>query len=255
MLIISRSAVGWAAAILVIVGACSSTSGPSASTPTMPAASLNMGFDGASLDQAIAIAQGHVPAGAELWSYAPGDPNSVMQKILGPGAFDRPPIGAGDDTLLWAVAFKVGGGLTTVYLNLLTGAWLENRDTPAPVPEQHRSDMYFDAPLVHISNGTTLALKVMVNGQDAGSGSVIDARLYGDGPWTVIVSTARGRELTRMDFDAASAYHTMGSYPHTASGPARRVDLSCGRLDIWVGVPLMGPPPMPSGYPAHDCDP
>ncbi len=32
-----------------------------------------------------------------------------------------------------------------------------------------------------------------------------------------------------------------------------RVDLSCGRIDIWSGTPMMGPAPGP-GVPG-DCDP
>jgi hypothetical protein len=36
-------------------------------------------------------------------------------------------------------------------------------------------------------------------------------------------------------------------------GDANRVDLSCGRLDIWSGPPLLGPAPGP-GSPG-DCGP
>ena len=39
----------------------------------------------------------------------------------------------------------------------------------------------------------------------------------------------------------------------SAQGDAVRVDLSCGRLDIWSGPPLLGPPPGP-GTPG-DCTP
>ena len=36
-------------------------------------------------------------------------------------------------------------------------------------------------------------------------------------------------------------------------GSGARVDLSCGRLDVWVGPPMHGPFPAP-GRPG-DCDP
>lgn len=262
-------ALGWVAGIAAVVvlalisvplliGSMATPTPTPNPTPT-PAPTGMIGPNGVTAEQAIAIAQSHVAEGAELWSYAAGPPEEVMQAILGPGYYD-PPAGAGIKTLVWAVAFKDGDRhLATVFLDLLTGAWLENRDTSGPLPTQHRSVIGFQDPLAHVANGTTLTLKLTVNGRNAGSAAamastVIDAREFGQAPWKIVASTSSGRELLRLEFDAHSAYYTTGDFPHWGSGPFSRLDLSCGRLDLWVGSPGSGPMPQDS-FPAHDCEP
>jgi hypothetical protein len=219
-----------------------------------------IGPNGVTSDQAVTIAQSHVPEGAEVWSYAAGRPEAVMKAILGPGPHRPYPVGTNLDTLVWAVAFKDGDRhVTTVYLDLFTGAWLDSRGTSGLLPVQHRGEIVIQEPIVHVANTMTLTLSMTVNGRDAGSAAamastVVDAREFGQAPWTIVARTSSGRELLTLELAANSAYYTTGDYPHSAFGPFSRLDLSCGRLDLWVGSPAAGP--MPTGsFPAHDCSP
>lgn len=255
-------AVAWL--LSALLGGCQSAGAvsPSPLVSIGPRATATDGAaQGVTLEEAISSARTHMPADAELWSYAPGVPSDVMQKIFGPGSIDEPPHGATRETLVWAVAFKVGDGLTTVYLDLLTGAWLESRDTPGPAPAKHRSDIAFMAPILHVSNGTTLTVNVYVNDQLAGTftpetwaGETVNLPGYGASPWRLDITTEAGRSLLALEVKPEDNFSTSGDYPHSAHWSATRVDLSCGRLEVYVAGPMGGPGP-PESFPAHDCEP
>lgn len=113
-----------------------------------------------------------------------------------------------------------------------------------------------------VSNGTTLTVAIVVNGRvirtfEAGTGTGLDgipAREIGPLPWVVEARSPSGRLLTSMTVHEGDVSST--SLPGgggSSSGVGGRVDLSCGRLDMWAGPPLMGPAPG-SGSPG-DCAP
>ncbi len=111
-----------------------------------------------------------------------------------------------------------------------------------------------------ISNGTTLAVAVVVNGvvvgvypggtgRDGISASELPAL-----PWIVEARSPSGRVLTSMTVLADDVWSAeTGNGGTERKGDGMRVDLSCGRLDIWSGPPMLGPAPGP-GSPG-DCDP
>ena len=113
---------------------------------------------------------------------------------------------------------------------------------------------------LNLSNGSTLPVTLVVNGTAvatvAPSDEVDDlpaSRLPGL-PWAVEVRTASGRVLTSMVVHAGDVV----SGPNDAGGTwsrsvGARVDLSCGRIDVWSGTPMIGPAPGP-GTPG-DCEP
>ena len=68
-------------------------------------------------------------------------------------------------------------------------------------------------------------------------------------PWFVEARTASGRALLTLVVHAGDVRYQESS----TRGDANRIDLSCGRLDIWAGPPLIGPMPGP-GSPG-DCVP
>jgi hypothetical protein len=104
-------------------------------------------------------------------------------------------------------------------------------------------------PPLSISNGTTIPVTLVVNGivleivapgdrQDPMAGT-LPAR-----PWVIETRSPAGRVLSTL---AVAANDPIGS----TSGKAVRVDLSCGRLDVWSGPPLLGPAFIPG--PPGDC--
>ena len=118
-------------------------------------------------------------------------------------------------------------------------------------------------PPLGVSNGTTLAVTLIVNGQPVGvfpaaaSGPTIDVSTLPPLPWHVEARSPTGRVLTRMDVEPGAVFTTAvpgGAVQH--SGTMGRVDLSCGRLTIWAGDVQPGgpPPPSPAGAPG-DCEP
>lgn len=107
---------------------------------------------------------------------------------------------------------------------------------------------------LEVSNGTTLAVTIVVNGSavamvEPHGGVTIDPRDLPPLPWVVEARTPSGRLLTSMAVHEGDVQYTA----NTSRGDATRVDLSCGRLDIWSGPPLLGPAPGP-GVPG-DCLP
>ena len=122
--------------------------------------------------------------------------------------------------------------------------------SPAPTGEAH--DLV-------VSNETTLAVTIAVNGTalrtiQPQTDETILVKDLPPLPWAVEARTSTGRALLSMSVRAGDVWETTrpdGS--HERNGDANRVDLSCGRLDIWSGPPLLGPAPGP-GKPA-DCGP
>lgn len=102
---------------------------------------------------------------------------------------------------------------------------------------------------LEIANGTTLEVWILVNGRIVdrvapGVHGEITEGTLGPHPWVVEARTATGRVLLRLEVPA----------PVTgASGRGARADLSCGRLDVFAGPPMLGPAPGP-GVPG-DCEP
>jgi hypothetical protein len=106
---------------------------------------------------------------------------------------------------------------------------------------------------VAVDNTTSIAVDIVVNDAAIGSVPANTRSTFGAAdlpslPWHVVALTSSGRELVTLDVKSGDVYDRPGSQ----SGVGARVDLSCGRLDIYSGPPLMGPIPGP-GVPG-DCD-
>ena len=117
-----------------------------------------------------------------------------------------------------------------------------------------------EAMTASVQNGTNLGVNVFVNesyvtslapGECVGchGDDGIPAAFLGPLPWQVDVRTQGGRVLLSLPVHAGDVIQTSSS----ARGDAARVDLSCGRIDVWSGPPLAGPAPGP-GTPG-DCRP
>ena len=113
---------------------------------------------------------------------------------------------------------------------------------------------------LHVSNGTTLPMTLVVNGEkvsDLAPGTEANVAL-GDLPslpWSVSTRTSTGRVVATMQVEPGSvvddrAIDGTGSY----SAPAGGVTLSCGQVRMWVGSmqPIGGGPA--EGAPG-DCEP
>ena len=111
-----------------------------------------------------------------------------------------------------------------------------------------------------IQNGTTIAVTLVVNGSvietvpPGGYEDPIKGQLPAM-PWTVEVRSPSGRAMTTLD--VRNGDYATASLPNGGSqekGVARRLDLSCGRLDLWYGPPILGPARDPNAsYPPGDC--
>ena len=112
---------------------------------------------------------------------------------------------------------------------------------------------------VHVSNGTTIPVTVTVGdtfSRDVapGQGADLTAADLSDLPWDVKVRTSSGRVLVELPVIAGAQWRRRNADGSTeAQGAGARVDLSCGRIDVWSGFPMSGPVPGP-GVPG-DCDP
>jgi hypothetical protein len=111
---------------------------------------------------------------------------------------------------------------------------------------------------VSVSNSTTLSVNLYVNGTfmttlDPGAcvgchgDDAVPAIVLPPLPWNVEVRTQSSRVLVALPIKAGDVIET-NSY---LKGDGNRVDLSCGRIDVWSGPPLLGPAPGP-GTPG-DC--
>jgi hypothetical protein len=116
----------------------------------------------------------------------------------------------------------------------------------------------FDAE-INVENGTDLDVTIVVNGTAAAAApdhvsTTIPASGLPPKPWSVEARSPSGRVLltfTVQPGDVTSTTSPDGATSMTGAGS--RADLSCGRLDVAVGPPMLGPPPGP-GVPG-DCAP
>ena len=116
----------------------------------------------------------------------------------------------------------------------------------------------FDAD-IDVVNDTRLDVTIVVNGTDRGvvsafAATSIPAAALPAKPWVVEARSPSGRVL--LTFIVAPGQVTTSTDERgvtTMVGAGSRADLSCGRLDVTVGAPMMGPPPGP-GVPG-DCAP
>jgi hypothetical protein len=105
-----------------------------------------------------------------------------------------------------------------------------------------------------VANGTTLEVALVVNGTTAvvvPAGRLVELppdRLPAL-PWLVQARTKTGRQLLEFEIRAGDVV-VAGS---SSRSIGRRVDLSCGRLDVYSGAPMGGPPPGEGVL--GDCDP
>lgn len=127
----------------------------------------------------------------------------------------------------------------------------ESLATPSPVAG-FGSDLSVD-------NASDLPVQILVNGQVVGIGparrlTTFPGNLLPAMPWTVEARSPSGRLVLALDVQADDISRTVAPDGHSSlQGAGNRVDLSCGRLDLWVGVPMLGPAPGP-GVPG-DCVP
>ena len=104
-------------------------------------------------------------------------------------------------------------------------------------------------PLLAVANGTSIAVTLDVNGlvlatiPPGGTADPIAATLP-PRPWSIELRSPGGRILTTL---TVAASDPIGA----TLGRAARVDLSCGRLDVWTGPPLLGGTFVPG--PSGDC--
>ena len=111
-----------------------------------------------------------------------------------------------------------------------------------------------------IQNGTTIAVTLVVNSSvietvpPGGYEDPIKGNLPAM-PWNVETRSPSGRVLSTLTVHAGDFWTT--SLPNSGTevkGDAVRADLSCGRLDLWYGPPLLGPAVDPNAsYPPGDC--
>lgn len=112
---------------------------------------------------------------------------------------------------------------------------------------------------LEVGNGTAIAVTLVVNGTalrvvPPGAAIAVPVSELPRLPWTVEARSPRGRVLTSMTVRPGDVRETTtpnGARAYQSAGA--RVDLSCGRLDIWSGMPMLGPLPGP-GKPG-DCEP
>lgn len=111
---------------------------------------------------------------------------------------------------------------------------------------------------LHVDNGTTQPITIVVNGSNVatvppGRSTAIPAAVLPAGDWLVEARLPGGLVVLQGAIVPNAVSSTTGTDGASEqSGSGQRVDLSCGRLDIWVGGPMLGPVPGP-GIPG-DCE-
>ena len=109
-----------------------------------------------------------------------------------------------------------------------------------------------------ISNGTTLAVTLLVNGvvvavYAPGTAGEIEPLKLAPLPWAVEARSPSGRLLLSITVLQGSVWSTATPGGGSIHSVGDRVDRSCGRLDMYAGAPMHGPMPGP-GTPG-DCEP
>ena len=151
--------------------------------------------------------------------------------------------------LLAAVAVAIAG----------CGGLLPTPDLTDPSPQGAAAAADDFGSTIDVSNGTTLAITIVVNGRAVAivrplAAGTVKPGLLPPKPWAIEARTATGRRL--FAFVVQPGQVTRVARPDGGvemQGAGSRVDLSCGRLDVTVGPPMLGPVPGP-GRPG-DCVP
>jgi hypothetical protein len=104
------------------------------------------------------------------------------------------------------------------------------------------------------SNQTSIPIDLVVNGAKIitaapGTDGSVPASALPALPWNIEAQTSSGRALASLVVHPGDVVQD----GNTQRGDGVRVDLSCGRLDVWSGPPLSGPAPGPGS--SGDCDP
>jgi hypothetical protein len=150
-------------------------------------------------------------------------------------------------------------------VGLLVGACGTPGPTPSPANSLASSGEILgvvppDSMSLAVNNTSTLTVSLVVNGTliaslDPGAclgctdDSAVPASLLPPLPWQAEVRSPSGRVLVSLTVHAGDVSNGNSS----ARGDGGRVDLSCGRIDLWSGPPMLGPAPGP-GSPG-DCRP
>ena len=134
--------------------------------------------------------------------------------------------------------------IPALILSAVAAAACANAD-PTVVPDSQMS--------IGVSNGTSIAVELVVNASTIrtippSTNIEVPAADLPALPWQADLTTAAGRTLITLGVRSGDVYRTSNG----SGGVGRRVELSCGRLDIWSGPPMLGPMPGP-GVPG-DCD-
>lgn len=124
----------------------------------------------------------------------------------------------------------------------------ESQSTPTVGPSPSPTARIF--PDLSVQNGTTIPITLLVNGvvlETVAPGSYQDpiALRMPSPPWRIEARSPSGRLLTSLTV-------LKTTYVDWNTGVGARADLSCGRLDLWSGPPMIGPAPGP-GSPG-DCN-
>jgi hypothetical protein len=107
---------------------------------------------------------------------------------------------------------------------------------------------------IGVANGTTVPIHIVVNDLEIevvaplALAHEIPASALPPLPWQVQAKTSTGRTLLALMVRSGDVHVSATG----SGGVGVRVDLSCGRLDLWSGPPMAGPMPGP-GVPG-DCD-
>jgi hypothetical protein len=151
--------------------------------------------------------------------------------------------------------------LLTVFVSATVTACGPTNATPEPsATSSPAPPSVVNLPSLHVDNGSALLLTVVVNGNalerhaPAHGNTEFPSELLGAPPWSIDLETQSGRSVLTIQIAPEAIWKTIAPDGHVVDhGAGKRVDLSCGRIDIWMGVPLLGPVPGP-GQPG-DCDP
>ncbi len=106
------------------------------------------------------------------------------------------------------------------------------------------------ADALHVANGTTIAISIELNGAivatvEANTERDIAIAQLPPAPWTVDAISPAGRALATLSVPTLTGVSNRSGY-------GQRADLSCGRLDLWIGPPLLGPTFIAGA--SGDCD-
>jgi hypothetical protein len=139
---------------------------------------------------------------------------------------------------------------------LLAGCGAATAPTSPPTPVPTAVPV---AGILSVSNQTTLVVTVFVNGMAVDTLAPGDQRdpvradLLPALPWLVEARSPSGRLLSSMPVRPGDVWRRpTANGGEDMHGDGVRVDLSCGRLDMWSGPPMAGPMPGP-GNPVTAC--